>query len=278
MSESGFCHTGALFIRRGVLDVGHVLNANSRDGVEDAVLLALFAEFQNLLSEDSYRPTEDREVLDALDRIGKTARWALEQGDISQQSYGQRIQHVYARGRAAAIMDALAKAWCFESPEGAILNLWEDIYLPTVTHVIRAFQAYLKKSRKDSGYVVPKKLFDRHIASVAGRWGSDQGGVRSPTAVRDGNIHLLPKSVLGDAILKESGAIQIGKISSHGVVTMIVTTRFLILDETPAMSTLWDNGLRDCDLLYFLNLQSIRAADTPVPTSKRRLSGTAEGT
>jgi hypothetical protein len=138
-------------------------------------------------------PTREDAVVGGINRLGYSPEDALDLHDVSATSQKDRIETVYARGRAVAVLRAVFTRIQLEDSEGNSIDPWRALYLTTLAWMIDALQDYRTRSSQanvsgasesdeelseedsdDDDQVMdsfpPKELFERQIGWSAEHW------------------------------------------------------------------------------------------------------------
>lgn len=149
-------------------DDGHVVNLSTKQGLEDLMCLALFAETQNVLAVETYAECQDPDVVKALDECGVSAAQALAEWDISNVAEEERIMNVYARGRMTALLAFAGRHGKCTTENGDEVNLVDDVFSRELARLLRGLGQYYQNAHRAMKTTIQEHLFDRQIEALIG--------------------------------------------------------------------------------------------------------------
>lgn len=74
---------------------------------------------------------------------------ALTHYDVSATPYSQRMENVYSRGRAVALLKAVLGRLTIQDSRGNILEGWSELFIPMLAHLVVALRTYYQMAFED---------------------------------------------------------------------------------------------------------------------------------
>lgn len=132
---------------------------------------------QNALCTTSYHPTTDELLLPNILSEGRTAKYALNQYDVSAKSHELRLQNMCSRGRMVETLRTVFSRSTITDVFGNQQDPWLFLVTPALAWFLRALRGYytlgsqvLQSERSLDGLMVPRKLFERQLSWTEARW------------------------------------------------------------------------------------------------------------
>ncbi|KAJ2923291.1 hypothetical protein H1R20_g13803, partial [Candolleomyces eurysporus] len=125
---------------------GYLPDILSRDGIEQLLATACLAELQNAVCSLSYKPTDDDLWILQLGQRGMTVEEALELYNVSATPYASRLENIFSRGRACALLKTVFNRVILTNDNGEHLDGWKDLFILMLTWLVAAIQEYSQQA------------------------------------------------------------------------------------------------------------------------------------
>ncbi|KAH6891822.1 hypothetical protein BKA70DRAFT_1440992 [Coprinopsis sp. MPI-PUGE-AT-0042] len=148
------------------LDKGHIPDFTTAIGLTDLIVFACGIELQNVICPLSYKPTDDEHLIAMLGNCGVSPDDALYKYDFSRSTHEMCVQNVHSRGRIIALLEfVFARIEVVDDRDGARLDPWRDLFIPTLAWFIHAMRTYANLTSLE-----PIALLDRQLHWTTKRW------------------------------------------------------------------------------------------------------------
>lgn len=206
---------------------GYLPDISTQGGLEQIMATVCLVELHSVISFSSYQPTNEELVAWRLQEDNISIDDALSLYDISAATYASRMENIYSRGRAIALLKAVLGQVTIQDRDGKIVDGWGELFIPMLAQLIVALRGYYETafeqveddeddedgedaegvdedgepdaeglreqqdSEHDDFFVPSKDLFHRQLQWVSSRWPELQAAVDGKLASEDDNNEFL---------------------------------------------------------------------------------------
>ncbi|RXW15232.1 hypothetical protein EST38_g10618 [Candolleomyces aberdarensis] len=203
---------------------GYLPDVSTQDGLEQIMATVCLVELHNVISFSSYQPTNEELVAWRLQEDSISTGDALSLYDISAATYASRMENIYSRGRAIALLKAVLGRVTIQERGGKAVDGWGELFIPMLAQLIVALRGYYETaferveggeddedaegvdedgepdaeglqeqlgSEQDDFFIPSKVLFHRQLQWVSSRWPELQAAVDKKLASEDDDNEFL---------------------------------------------------------------------------------------
>ena len=196
---------------------GYLPDILTQDGLEQLMATVCLVELHDVISFASYQPTNDELLAWRLQADNVSIDDALSLYDVSAATYAARMENIYSRGRAAALLTSVLGQVRIQDGDGKVVDGLSEVFIPMLAQLIVGMQGYYTAAFKqleededaecededkdeDDGQqdaehneciVPPKTLFQRQLLWSSSRWPGLQAEVNEKLASEDSNNEFL---------------------------------------------------------------------------------------